>query len=87
MFAQLEEARLKAEDDSCCSVDCVSELRSLRHLEHVIDSDASSIVVVAFYSRVSGTAACSCMRAESGARRPLHPCQLAVKPSLTRPSV
>ena len=49
---QLEEVRLKSEDDSCCSVDCVTELRSLRHLERVIDSDASSIVVVAFYSRV-----------------------------------
>ncbi len=50
---QMEEALLKAEEDGCCSVECVTELRSLRHLDRVIDSAASSIVVVAFYSRVS----------------------------------
>lgn len=49
----MEEALLKAEEDGCCSVECVTELRSLRHLDRVIDSAASSVVVVAFYSRVS----------------------------------
>ena len=63
LSVQLEEARLQAEDDGCCSVDCVIELRSLRHLDRVIDSDASSIVVVAFYSRVGANIclpACAC---------------------------
>ena len=50
---QMEEALLKAEEDGCCAVECVTELRSLRHLDRVIDSAASSVVVVAFYSRVS----------------------------------
>ena len=50
---QLEEVRLKAEEDDCCSVDCVSDLRSLRHLDQVVALHTSSIVVVAFYSRVS----------------------------------
>lgn len=51
-LVQMEEALLKAEDDGCCSVECVTELRSLRHLDQIVDSAASSIVVVAFYSRV-----------------------------------
>lgn len=49
---QMEEALLKAEEDGGCSVECVTELRSLRHLDKVVDSAASSIIVVAFYSRV-----------------------------------
>jgi hypothetical protein len=65
---QLEEVRLKSEDDSCCSVDCVTELRSLRHLDRVIDSDASSIVVVAFYSRVRPFSSAGCFQASSNAR-------------------
>ena len=44
---------MKAEEDDCCSVDCVSDLRSLRHLDQVVALHTSSIVVVAFYSRVS----------------------------------
>ncbi|CAL8469739.1 g9281 [Coccomyxa elongata] len=52
---QMEEALLKAEVDGCCSVECVTELRSLRHLDQIVDSAASSIVVVAFYSRSCGT--------------------------------
>lgn len=51
-LVQMEEALLKAEVDGCCSVECVTELRSLRHLDQIVDSAASSIVVVAFYSRV-----------------------------------
>jgi len=52
LWLQMEEALLKAEEDGACSVECVTELRSLRHLDKVVDSAASSIVVVAFYSRV-----------------------------------
>lgn len=64
---QLEEARLKAEEDDCCSVDCVADLRSLRHLDQVVALHTSSIVVVAFYSRVSKLSSEGMRSSRSGA--------------------
>ena len=43
---------LDLEGSSCCGVNCVTELKNLAHLDRVIDSAASSVVAIAFYSRV-----------------------------------
>lgn len=43
---------LDLEGSSCCGVNCVTELKNLAHLDRIVDSSASSVVVIAFYSRV-----------------------------------
>ncbi len=40
------------EGSSCCGVNCVTEFKNLAHLDRIIDSSASSVVAIAFYSRV-----------------------------------
>ena len=49
---QAEQAMMDLESSSCCSINCVTDLKNLAHLDRVADSAASSVVVVAFYSRV-----------------------------------
>ncbi len=40
------------EGSSCCGVDCVTELKNLAHLDRIVESASSSVVAIAFYSRV-----------------------------------
>ena len=48
---QMEEV-LRGDEDCSCPLQCAAEVRSLSHLERQIDTASSSIVVIAFYSRV-----------------------------------
>ena len=65
---QAEQAMMDLESSSCCSINCVTDLKNLAHLDRVADSAASSVVVVAFYSRVGSY--CSLQR--------LHACPLVL---------
>ena len=40
------------EGSSCCGVNCVTELKNLAHLDRIVDLSSSSVVAIAFYSRV-----------------------------------
>lgn len=51
VLAQMEEALQGAEECSC-PLQCAAEVRSLAHLERHIDTASSSVVIIAFYSRV-----------------------------------
>ncbi|CAK0785139.1 hypothetical protein CVIRNUC_008345 [Coccomyxa viridis] len=51
---EAEQAMMDLESSSCCSINCVTDLKNLAHLDRVADSAASSVVVVAFYSRSCG---------------------------------
>ena len=65
---QAEQAMMDLESSSCCSINCVTDLKNLAHLDRVADSAASSVIVVAFYSRVGSY--CSLQR--------LHACLLVL---------
>lgn len=49
---QAEQAAMDLEGSSCCGVDCVTELKNLTHLDRIVESSSSSVVAIAFYSRV-----------------------------------
>eukprot|EP00884_Botryococcus_braunii_P005042 jgi/Botrbrau1/14539/Bobra.0212s0006.1 len=51
---QSEEARMLAEGDSC-PLGCITEVRSLQHLDFLIECAGPSVLIIAFYSRSSGT--------------------------------
>ena len=46
------------EGSSCCGVDCVTELKNLAHLDRIVESSSSSVVAIAFYSRVCSAHMC-----------------------------
>ena len=49
---QAEQKAMDLEASSCCGVDCVTELKHLAHLDRIVESSSSSVVAIAFYSRV-----------------------------------
>ena len=51
VLAQMEEA-LRGAEECSCPLQCAAEVRSLAHLERHIDKASSSVVIIAFYSRV-----------------------------------
>ena len=51
VLAQMEEA-LRGAEECSCPLQCAAEVRSLAHLERHIDTASSSVVIIAFYSRV-----------------------------------
>ena len=48
------ESLVQLDGQGCCPVNCITEVRDLEHLDHLIEAAGSSVMVLALYSRVSG---------------------------------
>lgn len=68
---QMEEV-LRGDEDCSCPLQCAAEVRSLSHLERQIDTASSSIVVIAFYSRVRSLTNTLCACTQLVLRRALR---------------